>query len=455
MSETVFELDKLKGRMHDDHPLIQGHEERVKKWFAHAGFGLFIHWDHTSQQGIEISWPMIGGVGALPGGKDVTVEQYFSTETTFNPTQWDPVAIAELARKAGMQYAVFTSKHHNGWASWPTKMGPRNITTSPYGKAGGDIVKSYVEAFRSAGLKVGIYYSLSDWGHPDYREWRDSDRPYVFGDSSPMGTPEQWENYRKYLKGQLTEILTNYGHIDLLWFDGAWERSDQTWNSKDIGDHIRSLSPDTLINDRLFTQGDFRTPEQWIPAKPLPEPWECCMTMNYSWAYVPSDTAFKSTYEILRTLIEVVSRGGNLLLNIGPRGDGSLAPEEKEIMVELGKWMAVNAKSVIGVEPGLEPWQFYGPSTKKDNFVYLHQMATPSESVVVRGIKVARLKSVKVLGSDEELSFTRRTAINDYMFKDPDGEVIINTRGRSWKEPIPVLVLDMSANPDEVSLRNW
>jgi alpha-L-fucosidase len=179
------------------------------------------------------------------------------------------------------------------------------------------------------------------------------------------------------------------------------------------------------------------------------------MTMNYSWAYVPSDTAFKSPYEILRTLIEVVSRGGNLLLNIGPREDGSLVPEERDIMVELAKWMKVNKESVVGVTPGLEPWQFYGPSTQNGNLVYLHQFAMPTESVVARGIKVARVKSVKILGSNEELKFTRRTAINDISLKDPDGEIIIDVRGKNLSGLIPVIVLDLSANPEEISLRNW
>lgn len=452
---TVFDLEKLATRMNDYYPLINGHEKRCENWFTGAGLGMFIHWDHTSEQGIEISWPLVGGVFALPGGKNVSVAQYHSTEATFNPTKWDPKEIAKLAKDAGMAYIVFTSKHHNGWATWPSKVGNRNITSSPYGKAGGDILRTYVDAVRAEGLKVGVYYSLSDWGHEDYLAWKDEYLPYVFGDSAPMGTPEQWQRYRKYLKDQLTEILTNYGQIDMLWFDGAWERSDEDWNSKDIGDHIRSLSPNTLINDRLFTQGDFRTPEQWIPAQPLPEPWECCMTMNYSWAYVPSDTAFKSPYEILRTLIEVVSRGGNLLLNIGPRGDGSLVPEERDIMVELAKWMKVNKESVVGVTPGLEPWQFYGPSTQNGNLVYLHQFAMPMESVVARGIKVARVKSVKILGSNEELKFTRRTAINDISTKDPDGEIIIDVKGKNLSGMIPVLVVDLGGNPDEVSLRNW
>ena len=452
---NTFNLEKMSTRMHDYWPLVDNHVERCSNWFTGAGLGLFVHWDHTSQQGIEISWPMVGGVFSLPGGKVVSAEQYHSTASTFNPINWNPKEIAQLAKAAGMAYVVFTSKHCSGWATWPSKVGNRNITSSAYGRDGGDILRSYVDAVRAEGLKVGVYYSISDWGYPDYLAWKDEYRPYIFSESPPIGTSEQWQSYRKYLKAQLTEILTEYGPIDLLWFDGGWERSNEDWDSKDIGDHIRSLSPKTLINDRLFTQGDFRTPEQWIPAQPLPEPWECCMTMNYSWAYVPSDTAFKTPYEILRTLIEVVSRGGNLLLNIGPRGDGSLVPEERDIMVELAKWMKVNKESVVGVTPGLEPWQFYGPSTQNGNLLYLHQFAVPSESVVARGIKVARVKSVKILGDSTELPFIRRTAINDVTVEDPDGEIIIDVRKRDLSGLVPVIVLDLSADPKDIRIRNW
>ena len=447
--------DFIATRTNGAFPLIANHAEHGKEWFAGAGLGLFIHWTQASQQGIEVSWPMVGGVFALPGGKVVTTEQFHSTAKTFNPTEWDPKEIARLAKAAGCQYVVFTARHHDGWSSWPTKVGKHNITSSAFGKNGGDVLRTYVEAVRAEGLKVGVYYSLSDWSHEDYLPWKDEYLPYIFGVSSPRGTDEQWQRYRQYLKDQLKEILTGYGHIDLLWFDGAWERSNEDWNGQDIGDHIRSISPKTMINDRLFTQGDFRTPEQWIPARPLPEPWECCMTMNYSWAYVPSDTAFKTPYEILRTLIEVVSRGGNLLLNIGPRGDGSLVPEERTILQDLAKWMLINKESVVGVEPGLETWQFYGPSTKRDNLVYLHQFAIPTESVVARGIKVRRVKSVKVLGSDEELEFVRRTAIDEAGLDDPDGEIIIDVRGGKVSGLFPVIVIDFGGNPEDVKIRNW
>ena len=179
------------------------------------------------------------------------------------------------------------------------------------------------------------------------------------------------------------------------------------------------------------------------------------MTINYSWAYVPSDKTHKSTYEILRTLIEVVSRGGNLLLNVGPKPDGTLALEEAKTLEDLAIWMNPNRESIENVLPGLEDWQYYGPSTLRGEIVYLHNFAEPQVSVVVSGVKVARLKSAKVLASNEELSFIRRTAINDTHDSDPDGEVIIDVCGGKASGLMPVIILDFGGDPASVQIRNW
>jgi len=179
------------------------------------------------------------------------------------------------------------------------------------------------------------------------------------------------------------------------------------------------------------------------------------MTMNYSWGYVPDDLQFKSPYEILRTFIEVVSRGGNLLLSVGPKGDGSILEQERELMEAIARWMDLNGESVTGAEPGLEPWQFYGPSTRRGESVYLHLFATPGESVVVRGVPVRRVRSVKNLATGQSYSFKRRASINENDLPDPDGEIIIDTSDSSLTGLIPVLVLDLSGNPEEVSLTHY
>ena len=218
-----------------------------------------------------------------------------------------------------MQYAVFTARHHSGWSSWPSKSSERTIASSPFGQRGGDLVKEFVDAFRAQGIRVGLYYSLSDWNHPAYPAFTDAMRPYLH-EKYPRANASDWAHYQQYLKDQLTELLSWYGPIDLLWFDGEWERTRQEWDSAGLERHIRSLAPDIVINDRLIGSGDYRTPEQFIPPRPLTEPWECCMTMCSTWSYVPDDRNYKSLHEIIRTLVEVVAKGGNLLLEYWAAG---------------------------------------------------------------------------------------------------------------------------------------
>lgn len=417
-------------------------EEHTRSWFSHAGLGLFIHYDHASQQGLETSWPLLGG-GA---GTDSTtpVEDYHRSAATFDPEHWDPADLANHASAAGMQYAVFTARHHSGWSSWPSKVSDRTIASSPYGQRGGDLVKEYVDAFRARGLKVGIYYSLSDWGHPQYPAFTDDMRPYQAG-SYPRPNADDWASYQQYLKDQLTELLTWYGPIDLLWFDGEWERTAAEWDSAELERHIRALAPTIVINDRLPDNGDYKTPEQFIPAQALAEPWECCMTMCDNWSYVPADHNYKSLHEIVRTLAEVTAKGGNLLLNIGPRGDGSLAPEQAELLRGLAGWMAVNREAVIGVSAGLEPWQYYGPSTSAGDTVYLLALAEPVETVTVRGIRVRRVKSVRQLGASTGLPFSFRTTMNDRQLDDPHGELNIDVRNLQDGGVVRVFVVEMAA----------
>ena len=225
-------------------------------WFDDAGFGMFVHWDPASQAGLEVSWPMVGGVFSLPRCQAVTSEEYWSHEATFDPRAWDPGDLARRARAAGMRYVVFTARHHAGYSMWDTEQDDHKITASPYGR---DLLGELVVALRAEGLRVGLYYSLSDWHHPDYPPFSAQDLPYRF-DRMTVATDEQAERYRAYLMAQLRELLTNYGPIDLLWFDGQWERPGPWWRPDEIAALARSLQPGILINDRLPDQGDFLTP---------------------------------------------------------------------------------------------------------------------------------------------------------------------------------------------------
>ncbi len=390
-------------------------------WFDTARFGMFIHWGHSSQQGIELSWPMVGGNAALPEA-DMTVAEYQSSAATFNPTNWDPVSLARTAKSLGMQYAVFTSKHHDGYAMFDTKTSDFGVMHSPYGR---DIVREFVDAFRAEGLRIGLYFSLIDWHHPDYPAFKDEDKPYRFGRSRPP-SDEQWARFIDVMFEQVRELLTNYGQIDVLWFDGGWERKPEQWKAKDLEALARELQPGILLNDRLPTVGDFETPEQFVPAQAPAETWETCMTLNESWAYNPNDTAWKSPRKLVHTLCEVAGKGGNLLLNVGPMGDGSLMPEQRSILGAMQRWLAANQQSIVGTEPGLEPWQFYGPSTKRGSTTYLHLLMRPYETVTVRGVPIKKVKSVRVVSSGRDLDFTTRCAILDQWFNpNPLGEVTI------------------------------
>ncbi|MEY9852721.1 alpha-L-fucosidase [Leifsonia sp. EB41] len=399
------------------------------EWFTGAGFGLFVHWDHASQQGIEISWPLVGR-SIIPGSDrvedTVTVEQYQSTAATFDPVEWDAVALARLAKQAGARYVVFTARHHAGYSMFHTAHSDFGIQHSPFGR---DITREFVEAIRAEGIRVGIYYSLPDWNHPDYPAFTMDDRPYplehwpaaadpanagtpVADDRHRRPTPEQWARYQDYLRGQLTELLTGYGTIDLLWFDGEWERSEEEWDSAGLRALIKSLQPDVVINDRLLGQGDYKTPEQGFPVTAPDGPWELCLTIGQMWAWRPGDTKSKSTVSLLTTLIEVASRGGNLLLNIGPKGDGSLNGSQVTTLEEIGAWMDAHSESVVGAAPtsGVD---FYGPSTARQGRLYLHLVMRPIEQVIVRGIPVERVRSVRLLATGEELPFERNVEVHE------------------------------------------
>ncbi|HZT64712.1 MAG TPA: alpha-L-fucosidase [Acidimicrobiales bacterium] len=409
------------------------------RWFDQARFGMFVHWDHASQQGLEVSWPLVGGVFALPQSQSVTVEQYHSSAATFDPQEWDPVALARLARRAGMGYAVLTAKHHSGYAMWPTKLSDWSVARSPYGK---DIVAGFVEAMRAEGLRVGLYFSLSDWHHPDYPAFTEEHKPYRFGASPPMPDPATWERYLEFMFGQVTELLTGYGDIDLLWFDGGWERPD--WRAAELEAEIRRLQPSIILNDRLPGVGDYSTPEQAVPHAPPSRPWETCLTMNRSWGWNPDDHAYKSSRSLVHTLCEVAGKGGNLLLNVSPRGDGSLPEEQVARLEEIGGWMEHNAESIGGTGPGVDAAQFYGPSTRAGDTLYLHLLMRPYDTVDVRHLPVRRVRSVRELASGRPLAYRTHTGILEGLMADPPGTVTIEVPGDVVGELATVLAVELA-----------
>jgi alpha-L-fucosidase len=299
---------------------------------------------------------MAGGNFALPKCAPLPVDEYQSTAATFDPTAYDPREWARLAREAGAEYAVLTAKHHDGYAMFRTGLSDFSIKGSGLDR---DIVGEFVEAFRNADLRVGLYFSLADWHHPDYPPFTDADRPYI-PPNWPRPTPEQWGRYTEFLFGQVRELLTNYGRIDLLWFDGQWERTPDQWRAAELGAMARKLQPYIVINDRLPGAGDYDTPEQFVPSVAPERPWEVCLTMNDSWGYNPPDTSYKSSQNLVRRS-GVAGKGGRLL-NLSPRGDGTLAPVQVDAR---GRRLAESKWDIHCTQPGLEPWQFYGLNTER------------------------------------------------------------------------------------------
>jgi alpha-L-fucosidase len=420
-------------------------------WFKDLGLGVFIHWGHASTRGWELSWQMTGGVTRQkPELEPVGCEDYFTNAKTFDPDRFDPAAWAELAWRAGARYMVFTAKHHDGFAMFDTALSDYSVVrTAPCGR---DVTAELVDAFRARGFRIGLYFSIVDWHHPDYPRYTDEtiNKPYVIG-SYPTA-PEKWERYRAFMLGQLAELLTGYGAIDIVWLDGEFEHTEAEWRFGEIRELIRAHQPAALVNDRCVGHGDFATPEQQLPVIAPDRPWEACLTMNSTWGYVPWDQTWRSPAAILHTAIEAVSMGGNLLLNLAPRGDGSLPAEAVERLEALAGWYEQNGESVRGVEPGLELWQFHGPSTRRRRedgreTLYLHLTSRPYESVAARGMPVNRVERVSVLGDGRELSFTVHPRLSDIHARtlDPLGELRIQVDSSLLDPLCTVLAVDLAA----------
>jgi alpha-L-fucosidase len=384
------------------------------EWFKEAKFGLFIHWDHSSVQGVEIGWPLVDrsiidrGDGSAED--KVSIAQYQQTAEVFNPVHWDAPALAKLARRCGLRYAVFTTRHHAGFSMFHSAVSDFGIEHTAFQR---DVVKEYVDAFRAEGLKIGFYYSLSDWNHVDYPRFEESDKPYPRQPDQPYdrsrfrrSSPEAWERYLHYVSTQMTELLTNYGQIDLLWFDGEWEREAEEWKASEIRELIRSLQPNTIVNDRLPGQGDYLTPEQSLPNRQPEGAWETALTMKDGWGFRFNDTSYKSTRELLRHLIEAAGMGGNLLLNVSPDGLGAIPAIEVAKLKEIGSWLTTHGEAIFDTKPANKRAQFYGPMTVSGNKLYLHLLMEPKEMLIVRGIPVKRIRKVTQLGSELELDYT-------------------------------------------------
>lgn len=377
-------------------------------WFRDARYGLFITWGSYALLGMDASWPLVWGA--------VSAADYEALVDRFKPTRFDPAAWAGLAAESGVRYAVFTAKHHDGFAMYDTAL---SDYSAPRRAAGRDFVAPYVEAFRDAGIRVGLYFSLPDWHHPDYPIGiinplpRRTRPPSAMPAGAPAGiaeSPERWERYLAFMHGQVRELCERFGKIDLLWFDGQWEHTAEEWRAAELLAMVRELQPGIVVNDRLNAPGlgDYGTPEQFVPVDPPEGNWETCMTINETWAYNATDRAYKSCAELVATLVEVVSKGGNLLLNVGPTADGDIPPEFASRLRVMGDWLRRNGESIYGAGPGLPRGAFTGLTTGRSDALYLHILGRPAGD------------AVRVLSLDRRVLDARLLATGQPLAWEPD-----------------------------------
>lgn len=371
-------------------------EERLE-WFKDAKLGIFIHWGFYGVNGIGESWSMYH--------KKITYDDYMAQGNEFTAKNYDPEAWAKLFKKVGARYAVLTTKHHDGVALWDTKYSKLNVKDKTPTKR--DLVGPFVDALRKEDLKVGLYYSLIDWSHPDYDvvfPRPDTQKNYPQKHQDQLSP---WQRFIKFNDNQLRELSTNF-NPDLWWFDGDWEKSSEQWRAESLKDSLLAWNPKVVVNSRLKTHGDYSTPEQGVPVVRPEGAWEFCMTMNDNWGYFPSDTNYKPISQIIRTFVEVIASGGNLLLNIGPKPDGTIAEEQVERLEALGEWIKKYESAVFNSKAGLPYGHFYGPTllSKDDTKIYLALFDTPKHYISLKGIQ-NKVKSIKVLGSNQELNFVR------------------------------------------------
>lgn len=386
-------------------------------WFVHDRLGLFIHW----------------GLYALPARhewikniEELSDEEYQIYFEQFNPTLYDPEQWARTAKEAGMKYVVLTTKHHEGFCLWDTQYTDYKVTNTPYGK---DLLTSFVEAFRAAGIRIGLYYSLLDWHHPDFTiDIHHSQRNLE--NAAELNRARDMPRYAEYMRNQVRELLTNYGQIDYLFFDFSypdWEykglpgKGRDDWESDKMVEMVRGLQPNILLNDRLDLSeaADIHTPEQiqptqWEHVDGQPVVWEACQTFSGSWGYHRDEDTWKSPGQLIRMLVNTVSCGGNLLMNVGPTARGTWDDRVLEALAAYRDWMTFNGEAIYGCTQS----EFIPPQdcrmTQNGKKLYVHVFAWPDRFLFLRGL-AGKVKYAQFLHDGSEIEFddlpARQTAL--------------------------------------------
>lgn len=415
---------------------------RKVDWFVKDRFGMFIHW----------------GLYAIPSrgewvrnAEQMSVEEYQPFFEEFNPVDYDPKVWARAAKEAGMKYAVLTAKHHDGFCLFDSKLTDYKSTNTPCGR---DLVREYLEAFRAEGLKVGLYYSLLDWHHPDYPHYDDRIHP-MRNNEAFKDYKYDFSKYLEYMHGQIEELCRDYGKIDIFWFDFSYDKlRGEAWEATKLVRMMRSYQPDVIIDNRLEVSGegfgsiatdspsefsgDFVSPEQIIPPagivddKGRPVVWEACITMNNHWGYCAKDKEFKSSEMLIRKLVECVSKGGNLLLNVGPNARGEIPQESIDILRQMGQWMKKNSDSIYHCGYAGINKPEYGRITRNGNKIYYHVNEPQIGYVPLTGINADDVKRIRLLADGSELKIERDWITNNY------SDIVFVSLGSSSVLPDPV-----------------
>ena len=403
LSAVVLSLAYIAAAPAADAPAKESKQEFDARmaWFRDAKFGIFIHWGVYSVPAGE--WNGNKGYGEwFMEETKMPVSQYEKFRDQFNPVKFNAKEWVSIAKEAGMKYLVITSKHHDGFCMFDTKLTDWSIMSTPYKH---DPMKDLAAACKEAGIKFCFYHSIMDWHHPDYtprRAWNDVAK----GDTN-------MDRYVQYMKGQLKELVTNYGPLGILWFDGEWENTWTQERGKDLYAYCRSLQPNVIVNNRVGKNrqgmqgiskgddvvGDYGTPEQEVPANGLPGvEWESCVTMNNHWGYNKNDQNWKSSTDMVRMLIDIASKGGNYLLNVGPTSEGLIPGPSIERLRDMGRWMKVNGEAIYGTTASpFAKAPAWGRVTQKPGKLYLHVFNWPNGKLPVAGVNAQNVKAAYLL----------------------------------------------------------
>lgn|SRR5690242_14577446 len=358
------------------------------QWFADAKLGIFIHAGIYSVDGIDESWSF--------HNKKIGYADYMKQLKGFTLKNYNPAAWADLIQESGARYSVITLKHHDGVAMYNTKMDDLSIVKKTPAKR--DMIEPFFKELRKRNIKCGAYFSLIDWSYPDYPGFlKDSSRYNVYDDY------DRWNRFRAFFQGQIKEINTKF-KPDLWWFDGDWEHSAEQWESEKVRHIILSGNPNAIINGRLQGYGDYETPEQNFPVtRPKYNWWELCMTTNDNWGF-HHDSNWKTPYQIISIFVDVVAHGGNLLLDMGPKEDGTIPEEQVHVLKELGAWNKRNGEAIFNTIGGLPLGHFYGPTTlsKDSTTLYLFLEGNTAGDFMIKGL-INKIEDITVLGSNVKL----------------------------------------------------